>query len=132
MRDDSTHLRVPRETWTAVRDQAARTGAKMCDVAAAAVAAYVEGQEMSNDERAKIIAASGSGGSAPSALPPLEHTLRFGAATFGGDDATLIDDHGNALFPKTCALSCVGSHIWTHESGVLCYCAGPDAARERA
>jgi hypothetical protein len=79
---------------------------------------------MSEDaDRAAVIAASGSGGSAVYRGP---RTAKFGEETFGGPDAVLSDDDGNRLAAKRCGLaSCFGSHIWD-DAGVRSYCAGPE------
>jgi hypothetical protein len=80
---------------------------------------------MSEDaDRAAVIAASGSGGSAVYRSPG---TAKFGEETFGGPDAVLSDDDGHPLVAKGCGLeACVGSHVW-EDAGVRSYCAGPDA-----
>jgi hypothetical protein len=81
---------------------------------------------MSEDaDRAAVIAASGSGGSA---VYRDARTAKFGEEPFGGPDAVLSDDAGHVLVAKGCGLaSCVGSHVW-EAAGVRLYCAGPDAA----
>jgi hypothetical protein len=78
---------------------------------------------MSEDaDRAAVIAASGSGGSAVYRGP---RTAKFGEETFGGPDAVLSDDAGHPLVEKGCGLaSCVGSHVW-EDAGMRSYCAGP-------
>lgn len=86
------------------------------------------------DERRKIIAASGSGGSAQYRALETPGTLKFGESTFG-DTTELRDDDGNLLVAKGCYLAWLkepdpthlGSHIWTDDAGVRCYCAGPAA-----
>ncbi len=85
---------------------------------------------MSEDEqRAAIIAASGSGGSAQGFLPQMAGLMRFGSIAFGqepgGPMPPLVDDHGNVLMAKDCGdAGHVGSHIWD-DGGVRSYCAGP-------
>jgi hypothetical protein len=72
--------------------------------------------------RQKIIDAAGSGGSAQGRVPEGLGGLRFGESTFGGEDAVLLDDDGNALSAEDCGSGeCHGSHIW----GGSFYCAGP-------
>lgn len=86
---------------------------------------------MSNEEaqeRAKIVAASGSGGSAQGHPPEMAGTLKFGASVFGqvpGESPVeLRDDDGNVLTAQQCGqVECIGSHIW----GVHQYCSGPVA-----
>lgn len=77
-------------------------------------------------ERAALIAASGSGGSAQGFPPQLIGTLRFGETVFGRiAGGTLYDDDGRVLVPRECGRTgCVGSHVWD-DGGVRCYCAGP-------
>jgi hypothetical protein len=82
-----------------------------------------------DEERAKIIAASGSGGSAQGRPP--QFGLRFGEIAFGqvpgGPVPALTDDHGRPLVARACADgSHLGSHIWD-DSGTRSYCEGPYA-----
>jgi hypothetical protein len=83
-----------------------------------------------DEERAAVIAASGSGGSAQGMPPQMAGTMRFGEQAFGqepgGPVPELRDDHGNLLVAQACGREdCIGSHIWTHESSLRCYCAAP-------
>lgn len=80
-------------------------------------------------ERAQIVAASGSGGSAQGVPPQMRGTLRFGESAFGqepgGPVPPLTDDDGNVLTAEACGQAeCIGSHVW----GEHRYCAGPDNA----
>ena len=81
-------------------------------------------------ERAQVIAASGSGGSAQGKPP--QFGLRFGEIAFGQVPGSpvppLMDDAGNPLILGKCDKdACIGSHIWMHPDGARVYCEGPDA-----
>lgn len=84
-------------------------------------------------DRAKTIAAAGSGGSAQYRALETPGTIKFGVSTFG-NTGELRDDDGNPLVAQACYLSWLkepdpthlGSHIWTDSGGVRCYCPGPD------
>lgn len=81
------------------------------------------------EERARIIAASGSGGSAQGVPPQMAGTLKFGQHAFGqvpgGPVPPLTDADGNPLVANMCDTLCAGSHIWTDANGVRSYCPGP-------
>jgi hypothetical protein len=86
---------------------------------------------MNDPDRKAIIAAAGSGGSAQGRLPQQAGTMRFGEATFGGEQAGLTDDAGNALVARPCGFEdCPGSHIWLGADGVRNYCDGLSAAEQ--
>jgi hypothetical protein len=73
-------------------------------------------------QRERIIAASGSGGSALYTIPEVPGQLKFGETVFGGPDAPLMDDAGNILTAQACgSADCIGSHL----HGERLFCAGP-------